>query len=64
MKKIFKNAARQISTRSSIVKELFQFMWEAKLWWMIPFVALLLIVGVLILFAHSSPIAPFLYTIF
>lgn len=64
VKKFIANTAAQISTRSSIAGELFQFMWKEKLWWMIPFVALLLIIGVLILFAQSSPIAPFLYTIF
>jgi len=55
---------KQFIIRFSIIKELLQFMWEEKLWWMIPFVILLLIVGLLLIFAQSSPIAPFLYTIF
>lgn len=55
---------RQLTTRFAIVKELSQFMWKEKLWWLIPFVMLLLIVGLLLIFAQSSPIAPFLYTIF
>ncbi|OGH42839.1 MAG: hypothetical protein A3B53_02220 [Candidatus Levybacteria bacterium RIFCSPLOWO2_01_FULL_42_15] len=55
---------KQFIIRFSIIKELLQFMWEEKLWWMVPFVILLLIVGLLLIFAQSSPIAPFLYTIF
>jgi len=55
---------RQLTTRFSIIKELLGFMWKEKLWWMIPFVILLLIVGLLLIFTQSSPIAPFLYTIF
>lgn len=48
----------------STVRELFTFFWKERLWWMIPFVATLLIVGLLLVFAQSSPIAPFLYTAF
>ncbi len=48
----------------SIVRELLQFFWENRLWWMIPFVVTLIVVAVLLVFAQSSPIAPFLYTAF
>lgn len=64
VKKFILKTAKQITTRTSIAGELFQFMWHEKLWWMVPIVALLLIVGLLLIFAHSSPIAPFLYTLF
>lgn len=62
--KFINKTKKQVTTRFSIVRELFHFMWQEKLWWMIPFAVLLLIIGVLILFAHSSPVAPFLYTLF
>jgi hypothetical protein len=50
--------------RFSIASELFQFFWERKFWWMLPMVMLLIVVGFLILFAQSSAIAPFIYTLF
>jgi hypothetical protein len=48
----------------SIASELLQFFWERKLWWLTPMVLLLLMFGFLILFAQSSAIAPFIYTLF
>jgi len=44
--------------------ELLQFLWERKLWWLLPMVLMLLIIGGLMIFAQSSAIAPFIYTIF
>lgn len=46
------------------LRELFQFLWAERMWWMIPFVATLIIIGLLLVFAQTSPIAPFLYTVF
>jgi hypothetical protein len=46
------------------IRELFSFFWKEKLFWMIPLVAILLLFGVLSLFAHSSPIAPLIYATF
>jgi hypothetical protein len=48
----------------SVAGELIAFLWAAKLWWMIPMVVVLLLVGMLIIFAQSSAIAPFIYTLF
>jgi len=56
--------AQEIGTRSSTIGELIQFMWKEKLWWLIPFLLILLLIGALIFFAHSTPIGPFLYTVF
>jgi uncharacterized membrane protein len=50
--------------RLGISAELFQFFWERKLWWLMPMLFLLLLVGFLIVFAQSSAIAPFIYTLF
>jgi len=50
--------------RQSLLKEFFLFIKEEKKWWLIPLIAVLLIVGVLIVFAGSSPLAPFLYPLF
>ena len=48
----------------AIVGELFTFLWEQKLWWMIPMVAVLAAFGLLLVFTQGSAIAPFVYTLF
>lgn len=50
--------------KQSLVKEFFLFVKHEKKWWLIPLVLVLLIVGVLLVFAQSSPLAPFLYPLF
>ena len=57
-------AVRRAVSRLGIMGELLQFMWQRKLWWMMPMVIVLLLVGVLLIFAQSSAIAPFIYTLF
>ena len=46
------------------VNELFAFLWENRLWWIIPFVVVLILVGVLVIFAQTSPVSPFIYALF
>ncbi|MDP2632297.1 MAG: DUF5989 family protein [Candidatus Curtissbacteria bacterium] len=41
-----------------------QFLWKAKLWFLIPFVAVLLLFGFLMIFAQATGVAPFIYTLF
>lgn len=55
---------REIKRRAQIVQELFQFLWGQKLWWMIPMMALLMFFAVLLIFAQSTALAPFIYTLF
>lgn len=50
--------------KQSLLREFLGFIIHEKKWWMIPLVAVLLIIGTLILFASSSPLAPFLYPLF
>ena len=50
--------------RFKIVSELIKHMWERKLWWLIPMVVVFLILGLLILFIGSSPLAPIIYPLF
>ena len=47
-----------------IVGELFSFFWTNKHWWLVPMLVTLFMVGVLIVLAQSSAIAPFIYTLF
>ena len=56
--------ATRIQNRFGIVNELFRFLWERKLWWMIPMVSVLVLLGGLIALAGTSGIGPFIYTFF
>jgi hypothetical protein len=33
-------------------------------WWLLPMLVVMLLVGALLVFAHGSALAPFIYTIF
>ncbi len=50
--------------RMGIAGDLLSFFIQNKWWWLTPMILALLIVGALIIFAQSSAIAPFIYTLF
>ena len=50
--------------RLGIVGDLLSFFWASKWWWLTPMIVILLGLGGLIVFAQSSAIAPFIYTLF
>ena len=47
-----------------VAGELLAFLWQRKLWWLIPMVTVLLVFGLLLIFASASGIGPFIYTLF
>jgi hypothetical protein len=47
-----------------LLRELGIFMREQKKFWMLPIVLTLLLVGGLLIFAQTSILAPFIYTLF
>jgi len=49
---------------ASLVYEFWSFMRIRKKWWLLPIVVILVAVGALLVFAHGSVLAPFIYTIF
>jgi len=51
-------------SRSGEARELIEFLWKAKLWFLIPFVLVLLLFGLLLIFAQATGVAPFVYTLF
>ncbi len=53
-----------LTSHMGIVGELFLFFWQHKWWWLTPMLFVLLIFGGLVIFAQSSAIAPFIYTLF
>ncbi|HNI37592.1 MAG TPA: DUF5989 family protein [Pseudomonadales bacterium] len=47
-----------------LLKDFAGFMKERKKYWLAPIVIVLLLLGLLIVFAHGSAVAPFIYTLF
>ena len=58
------NFFRGMATNTGVFGEIIVFLWQRKLWWMIPMVTVLLLFGLLLIFASSSGVAPFIYTLF
>jgi hypothetical protein len=48
----------------SFIKELLAFMRARKKYWLAPILLLMAILGVLIVMAQGSALAPFIYTLF
>lgn len=46
-----------------IVSEFVLFLRENKKWWLIPMIVMVVLLGALV-FLGSSPVAPFIYTLF
>jgi len=51
-------------SQTSLLREFWAFLRVRKKWWLAPIMLLLLLVGVLLVFAQTSVLAPFIYTIF
>ena len=48
----------------SVVRELWAFMRARKKYWLIPLVGMMVILGLMLVLAKGSAIAPFIYTLF
>jgi hypothetical protein len=59
-----KKFIRSMTSNFGVVNELLAFLWKRKLWWLIPMVAVLLLFGLLLVFASASGVGPFIYTLF
>lgn len=46
------------------VGELIGYLWQRKLWWLMPMVVLLLLLGLLIALGSVAGAGPFMYTFF
>jgi hypothetical protein len=53
-----------MSSRVTLFRELWGFMKEQKKFWLLPIIVVLLLFGVLLIFAQTSALAPFIYTLF
>lgn len=48
----------------SFLKELWEFLKVRKKFWLLPIIIIMLLLGVLIVLAQGSAVAPFVYTLF
>ena len=55
---------RETRRKLEISAELMTFLWHNRMWWLVPVVAVLLILGLLIGFGSASGVGPFIYTLF
>jgi hypothetical protein len=53
-----------MAKNKSLLRELWDFLKVRKVWWLTPIIIMLVLVGVLIVFAHSSALSPFIYALF
>lgn len=51
-------------SKLAIFSDLFAFLRIRKKWWLLPLVFLIVILGIILVFAQGSPLAPFIYTVF
>lgn len=47
-----------------VFQEFLLFLRQEKKWWLIPFVVVLLLLGLFLALAPTSPLAPFIYSLF
>lgn len=48
----------------SFVKEMWSFLRQRKKFWLLPILLVMVLLGVLIVMAQGSVVAPFIYTLF
>jgi hypothetical protein len=58
------NWLQRFTSRLGILGELLRFLWQRKLWWMIPMIVMLILFTIILVAAQGSALAPFIYTIF
>jgi len=51
-------------SKSRVLGEFFQFLKQEKKYWLVPIVIVFVAFGLLMVFAQSSAVAPFIYTLF
>lgn len=53
-----------LKARLHVVRNLFRFFAANRLWWMIPMFAVLLAFFGIVILGQSTPLGPFIYTVF
>jgi len=62
--RIFEELGDGKMSKITIVKEFWDFLRIRKRYWLAPIVIILVLLGMLMAFAQSSAVAPFIYTLF
>ena len=57
-------ALARLRGRTAIARDLMGFLWKRKLWWMLPLMGVLLLLGLIVVAAQGSALSPFIYTLF
>lgn len=52
------------TVKIGILKEFWAFMKERKKWWLLPIVIALVLLGLVIVLAEGTAVAPFIYALF
>ena len=47
--------------RFSIIREMINFLWKEKMWWLIPAIVVVVVLGVLLYLLQTSPLAFLFY---
>jgi len=50
--------------KADVLREFWQFLKQEKKYWLAPIVLVLVLFGLLLVFAQTSAVAPFIYTLF
>jgi hypothetical protein len=50
--------------RFAVIGEVWRFLRAKRKWWLFPIILMMLILGGLVVFAQTSALAPFIYTLF
>jgi uncharacterized membrane protein len=58
-----RNWTHDLRSRFGVMGELFGFLWNMRLWWLIPMVVVLLVFFLIFILGASSPLAPFIYSL-
>jgi hypothetical protein len=59
-----RSSSNSTSGRLSILREFWAFLRVRKKWWLAPIIILLLCLGLILVLAEGSAVAPFIYTLF
>jgi len=49
---------------TELLKDLWMFLKERKKWWLLPIIAIVLLIGSIVIFSSGTAVAPFIYTLF
>lgn len=47
-----------------MLKELLEYLWKNKAWWLAPPIIIFIVFGIMIVFAETSPVGTFVYMLF